>query len=66
MLKKGLKIALFIIFFLLILPYFIPRDFDLAIPEKPYANSVFLRRKMGYVCTLKSLNQRERCLGRSS
>ena len=41
MLKKGLKIALFIILFLLILPNFIPRDFNLAIPEKPYANSEF-------------------------
>ncbi len=41
MFKKILRYFLSFILFLLILPYIIPRDFPTAIPEKPYANSVF-------------------------
>lgn len=47
MLKKGLKIALLILLIFLILPYFIPREFDRAIPEKPYANSAFFTTQDG-------------------
>ena len=47
MLKKGLKIALLVLLIFLILPYFIPREFDRAIPEKPYANSAFFTTQDG-------------------
>ncbi|MBN2877907.1 MAG: hypothetical protein JXL85_09690, partial [Bacilli bacterium] len=47
MLKKGFKIALLFLLFILIVPYFIPRDFDRAIPEKPYANSSFFTTQDG-------------------
>ena len=39
--KKALKIIGFILLFLLIIPYFIPRDFNNEIPEKPFSNSRF-------------------------
>jgi pimeloyl-ACP methyl ester carboxylesterase len=41
MLKKVIKIGLAIILFIMVLPYLIPRDFDVSIPEKPYENSSF-------------------------
>lgn len=47
MLKKGFKIALLFILFILIVPYFIPRGFDRSIPEKPYANSAFFTTQDG-------------------
>ena len=39
--KKALKIIGFLLLFLLIIPYFIPRDFNNEIPEKPFSNSRF-------------------------
>lgn len=39
--KKALKIIGFVLLFLLIVPYFIPRDFSNEIPEKPFSNSRF-------------------------
>ena len=47
MFKKVIKIALMIFVFILIVPYFIPRDFDVSIPEKPYVNSSFYTTQDG-------------------
>lgn len=41
MIKKWLRIILVILLFFLILPYFIPVEFEHEIPEKPYSNSRF-------------------------
>lgn len=41
MIKKALKIIGFLLLFLLILPYFIPRDFEDEIPKKPFSHSRF-------------------------
>ena len=47
MLKKVFKTILWIIVFLLILPYFIPREFERSIPEMPYFNSAFFTTQDG-------------------
>ncbi len=47
MLRKGIKIALICILIILVMPYFIPRDFDQRIPEKPYTNSAFFTTQDG-------------------
>ncbi len=39
--KKSYRVILIILFILLILPYFIPTEFNQSIPESPYPNSVF-------------------------
>lgn len=39
--KKTIRVILSILFILIILPYFIPTEFNQTIPELPYANSVF-------------------------
>ena len=41
MLKKLLKYGLIILIVLMVLPYFIPRDFNTPIPDQPYVNSAF-------------------------
>jgi pimeloyl-ACP methyl ester carboxylesterase len=47
MIKKLLSYFVSFILFLLILPYFIPRDFSTAIPDQPYSNSVFFTTNDG-------------------
>lgn len=47
MIRKILKAFLYLLVFLLILPYFIPTDYSAAAPEKPYDNSVFFTTQSG-------------------
>ena len=47
MLKKVFKTILFIIVFLRILPYFVPREFERSIPKMPYVNSAFFNTQDG-------------------
>lgn len=41
MLKKILKYGLIVLIVLMVLPYFIPREFNTPIPDQPYVNSAF-------------------------
>lgn len=41
--KKSLRALLIILFILLVIPYFIPTEFNQTIPELPYSNSVFFQ-----------------------
>ena len=47
MFKKTLKILSGTLFGLMILPYFLPREFSTPIPGKPYENSVFFTTEEG-------------------
>ncbi len=47
MIKKILKAFLFLLIFLMILPYFIPTDYSKKAPDKPYENSVFFTTESG-------------------
>lgn len=47
MLKKVLKTFLLFMIFLLILPFFIPREFEKPMPDKPYENSAFFTTQDG-------------------
>lgn len=47
MIKKIAKALLYLLIFLLIIPYLIPTEYTNLVPEKPYENSVFFTTKSG-------------------
>jgi len=47
MIKKIAKAFLYLLIFLLVIPYFIPTDYSTLTPIKPYENSVFFTTKSG-------------------
>lgn len=47
MIKKIAKAFLYLLIFLLVIPYFIPTDYSTLTPVKPYENSVFFTTKSG-------------------